>query len=255
MTDRQQFAAVRLGRRPRLRIVSVSAACALAFALAGCRTTSIGEPVSIPIPQTLTEPEAQRLVAEWIEGDRLRTPRSGPRTRRRPVRWQIEEWQPGSIVAVQSWQSHVLRVRLEFADHTTRLEIGDSENLKQSSTRIHKRAKVLATELAQNLRLAYAKVAMHPAESPRAASASSGAATRSLCRSLWPGDARERARCERAQRRSQGRLQPMIAQVEAAPSTFQSKRLRACYARTKTADGADWEALERCFYSTPASVR
>ncbi len=255
MTDFRRFAATRLGHRAGFRIFTVSAACSLALVLAGCRTVSIGEPVSIPIPQTLAEPEAQRLVAEWIEGDRLRTRGSGPRTRGRRARWQIEEWQPGSIVAVYAWRSHVLRVELEFEDRTTRLAIGDSENLKQSSARIHERAKVLAMELAQNIRLAYAKLAMQPPGSRPAASARTGGTKRSFCSARWPGDAGERTRCERAQRRAYGRLQPMIAQVEAAPSTFQSQRLRACYANTKTAGAADWEALERCFHATPASIR
>ncbi len=248
-------ATILLARRTGLRSLAVAAACSLAFGTSGCRTTEIGAPAAIRIPQNLTEAEAQRLVGDLIDGKLPQSRSSGRVTRRRLGRWRIEGWEPGSMVASYSWQAHILRIHIAFADRTTSLEIGDSENLHQSAKRIHKRAKALAMELGQDIRHSYARAGMAQ-QTPRPVARQSTEATKpSLCLSQWGDDPHERARCQRAQRRAYDRLRPLIAQVEARPTTVESKRLRACYARTKAGASPDWEALEQCFYSLPASAR
>jgi len=255
MDDPDVCATTPLARRAGLRGLAVAAACSFAFGLAGCRTTEIGAPVAIAIPQNLTEAEAQHLVVDFLDGRLPQSRSSGRVTRRRLGRWQIERWEPGSLVAAYAWRAHILRVHLAFADGTTLLEIGDSANLHQSAKRIHKQAKTLAMELGQDLRFAYARAGMAKRTPGAVARKSPESQEPSFCHSRWGDDPRERASCQRAQRRSYDRLRPSIAQVEARPTAVESKRLRACYTRTQTGFGPDWEAVERCFYSPPASMR
>jgi hypothetical protein len=251
----------RAGRRPRSRAslqkTVMAAACALTFGLAGCVTTRIGEPIAIQIPANISEAEAQGLVAEFIEGDKRnnKAKRSGRVSRKFRGKWQIEQWEPGSMVAAYSWRSHLLRVRVKFANRTVLLEIGESENLRQSSQQIHKNAKALAMELAQGIRLDFAQAALSQRPQGGYASQRSGSENASFCKSMWEGDHQEQASCQRAQQRSYDRLRPLISEVKSKSSSVESRRLRECYAGTQKWAGADWEAIERCFYSPPASER
>jgi len=216
----------------------------------------IGEPITIQIPANLSEEEAQGLVTEFVQGDKRNTTARGSGSVSRKLRgkWRIEQWKPGSMVAAYSWRSHLLRVNIEFANRTALLEIGESANLRQSSQRIHKIAKALEMELAQDVRLGFAKAALRQQPQGSYASRRSGSKKPSFCGSMWGRDPGEQASCQRAQNRSYDRLLPVISQAKAAATTSESKKLKACYARSKTWAGADWEAIERCFYSPPASA-
>jgi hypothetical protein len=152
------------------------------------------------------------------------------------------------MVVVYSWRKYLLRVNIAFANQTTLLEIGKSEGLSQSATRIHKRPKRLAMELAQDIRLAYAKMGMSQRPQGSDAYQRTRFKNSALCSSMWEEDPQEQASCQRAQRRSYDRLRPMISQLKVEPAALESKRLRACYEGTKVWAGADWEAIERCYY-------
>jgi hypothetical protein len=114
---------------------------------------------------------------------------------------------------------------------------------------------VLALELAQGIRLDFTDAALHQRPPGSFASQRSGSEKPSFCTSMWEGDPQEQASCARAQRRSYDRLRPLISEAKTRSSSVESTRLRKCYSRTQTWAGADWEAIERCFYSSPASVR
>jgi hypothetical protein len=257
MADHHKRAGSWPGSRALLGKSEMAVACLLAFGLAGCVTTMIGEPIAIRIPANLSEEEAQGLVTEFVEGNKRNTSAraSGSIYRKVHGKWQIEQWEPGSMVAVYSWRSHLLRVNIEFANRTALLEIGESANLRQSSQRIHKIAKALAMELAQDVRLGFAKAALSQRPQGSYVSQRSGSKKSSFCSSMWEGDVQEQASCKRAQQRSYDRLRPLISEVKTKSSSPESRRLRACYAGTQTWAGADWEAIERCFYSPPASKR
>jgi hypothetical protein len=156
------------------------------------------------------------------------------------------------MVAAYSWRSHVLRVHITFANGATLLEIGECSRLRQTATRIHKRAKALEMELVEGIRRTYAANAIGRNASGAIASQSAGSKKPSYCISMWEGDPHEQASCLRAQRRSYDRLRPLISQLNANPSTLESRRLKDCYSATQTWAGTDWEAAERCFYSAPA---
>jgi hypothetical protein len=257
MVERRTCAQERPGSRMSLRIAALVVVCSLPLALAGCRTTPIGEPRTIRIPANLSEREAQDLVTDYIEnGGKSTAPgRSRPATRKLRGIWQIEQWEPGFLVATYAWRSHVLRVRIEFADRTVRLAIGRSENLRQSADRIHKSAKAMTRELGDAIQYQFAESALSPRRQSEVASRSLQSKPSSFCTSTWEGDPQEQASCRRAQRRSYDRLLPVISKAKAIPTDVESKKLQACYARTQTWAGADWEAIERCFYSPPASAR
>jgi hypothetical protein len=248
VTDPDVRAKTRTGCRTGLWSFALAAACSLAFGLTGCRTIGIGAPVTIQIPQNLTEEGAQSLVTESIDRNLFRSSKSGPETRKRLGHWQIEQWEPGYMVVVYSWRKYILRVNIAFENRTTLLEIGKSEGLLQSATRIHKRPKRLAMELAQEIRLAYAKIGMRQRLQVSDASQRTGLKKSTLCISMWGKDPQEQANCQRAQRRSYDRLRPLISQLKVEPAALESKRLRACYEGTQVWAGADWEAVERCFY-------
>jgi hypothetical protein len=237
--------------------LAIAAACSLAFGLAGCVTTRIGEPIAIRIPANLSEEEAQGLVTEFVEGKNGITTGKDSGSIYRKIRgnWQIEQWEPGSMVAAYSWRSHLLRVNIEFANRTVLLKIGESVDLRQSSQRIHKFAKALAMEFAQDIRVDFAKAALRQRSPGSYASQRSGSKKSSFCSSMWEDDLQEQASCLRAQQRSYDRLRPLISEAKSKSSSQGSRRLSACYARTRTWAGADWEAVERCFYSPPASLR
>ncbi len=243
--------------RPALRISAMAATCSLALGLAGCVTTEIGEPLAIRIPSNLSEVEAQGLITEFLEGDTKNTAvrGSGPVSRRVRGRWQIEQWERGFMVAAYSWRSHLLRVNIRFTDRMVFFEIGESAKLRQSPQRIHKVAKALAMELAQDVRLDFADAALRQRPQGSYAAQGSGSNKPSFCSSMWDGDPQEIASCQRAQRRSYDRLRPLISEAKTKSSSVESKRLRKCYAGTQTWAGADWETIERCFYSPPASVQ
>jgi len=243
------------GCRTGLWSFALAAACSLAFGLTGCRTIEIGAPVTIQIPQNLTEEGAQSLVTESIDAHLFRSSSSGPETRKRLGHWQVEQWEPGYMVVVYSWRKYILRVNIAFENRTTLLEIGRSEGLAQSATRIHKRPKRLAMELAQEIRLAYAKIGMR--QGPQVSDGFQGTSLKKsfLCSSMWKKDPQEKAICQRAQRRSYDRLLPLVNQFKANPTTLESKKLKACYQGTQTWAGTDWEAIERCFYSNQASAQ
>lgn len=257
MADHNKRAGKWSGSGAALRISAMTAACSLAFGLTGCVTTKIGEPLVIRIPSNISEVEAQGLVTEFIEGDNRKTAvrGSGPVSRKVRGSWQIEQWEPSSMVAAYSWRSYLLRVNIEFSNRTVLIEIGESENLRQSSQRIHRVAKALAMELAQDVRLEFAEAALRQRPQGSYASQRSGSKKPSFCNSMWEGDPREQVSCQRAQRRSYDRLRPLISEAKTKSSSVESTRLRKCYAGTQTWAGADWEAIERCFYSPPASVR
>ncbi len=103
-------------------------------------------------------------------------------------------------------------------------------------------------ELAQDIRLTYAKIGMHQRPQGSDAYQRTGLKKSTLCSSMWEEDPQEQARCQRAQRRSYDRLGPLISQLTARPVSLESQRLRACYEGTQTRAGADWEAIEGCFY-------
>ena len=256
MVERRTRVQERPGSRVSLRISALVVVCSLPLALAGCRTTPIGEPLTIRIPPNLSEREAQDLVTDLIE-NAANSPaprsRSGARKPRRS--WQIEQWEPGFLVATYAWQSHVLRVRLDFADRTVRLAIGQSDNLHQSAERIHKSAKARTTELGRAIQHQFAESALSQRRQSEIASQRLKSEPSSFCTSTWEGDPQEQASCRRAQRRSYDRLLPVISKAKVVPSDVESEKLRACYARTQTWAGADWEAIERCFYAPPASAR
>lgn len=250
MTDPDVRARTQPGRRAGPWSFAVAAACALAFMLTGCRTTRIGEPVAIRIPSNLSEEGAQSLVTKFIDDKLFRSKSIGTETRKIRGNWRIEYWEPGSMIAVYSWRKYLLRVNITFANRTTFLEIGESAELHQSATRIHKRAKRLAIELAQDIRLAYAQIGMYQRPRGSVTSQRTGSKKSSLCHSMWEGDPQEQASCQRAQRRSYDRLRPLISEMKAGSSSLESRRLRACNERTQTWAGeTDWEALERCFHN------
>lgn len=242
-------------RRFGIPVVSLVAACLILFGLVGCRTIEIGGPVEIDNPPHLAGAEAQKLISGLIDGKRVPSKSSGPVTRLRLGHWRVERWIPGLMVAAYSWQSHILRVNITFENHKTILEIGESEKLSQSDNRIHKRGKALAMELAQDIRIAYANIAMHQQPVENALNWESGSSASSFCRWAWASDPQEQAACRRAQARSYDRLQTYISEFKINPESVESKRLKACYAGSKTRAGADWEAAERCFFGSPASTR
>ncbi|MEE9606259.1 MAG: hypothetical protein V3U03_00865 [Myxococcota bacterium] len=249
---------------------ALAVVCISCIALAGCRTTEIGGPIEIPIPHNLSEQDAQNLVTRFVDRasrggageaseNHLRrvlaaARRPGSVARGYRGRWRVEAWEPGSVVAAYAWKRHLLRVHIEFRDRAAILRIGEGVNLRQSPTRIHKTAKALTTELAQDIRFVYGKVASGDAALV-AAARSQGSAQASFCDVMWKSDAQERARCQRAQRRAYDRLRPQIDLVRAEPSTVDSRMLKACYSQAQTRAGTDWEATARCFYSYPASTR
>jgi hypothetical protein len=243
--------------RAALRISAIVATGSLAFGLAGCVTTETGEPLAVRTPSNLSEVEAQGLVTELIEGDIKNTASigTGPASRRARGNWQIEQWEPGSMVAAYSWGSHLLRVNIKFDDRMVLFEIGESAKLRQSPQRIHKVAKALAMELAQDVRLDFANAALRQRPQGSYASQGSGPRKPSFCSSMWGGDPQEQASCQRAQQRSYDRLRPLVSEAKSKSSSVESTRLRKCYAGTQTWAGADWETIERCFYSPPASVQ
>lgn len=243
--------------------------CVSCIALTSCRTVEIGGPIEIPIPHNLSEQDAQKLVTLFVDrtnrgsgrgaSDELRRLFASARrprslARRYPGRWRVEAWQPGSIVAAYAWNQHLVRVHIEFRDRAAILGIGESANLRQSPDKIHKTAKALTSELAQDIRFVYGKVASGDAALV-AAARSQGSAQASFCDVTWKSDAQERTRCQRAQRRAYDRLRPQIDLVSANATTSDSRKLKACYSQAQTRVGTDWEATERCFYSYPASAR
>jgi len=244
-------------RRVSLGISALAVVCSLPLVLAGCRTASIGEPLTFRIPPNLSERDAQDLVTEFVEsGGRITPPgRSRSTTRKLRGSWQIEQWEPGFLVASYAWQSHLLRVRLEFADRTVRLAIGPSENLRQSAERIHKSAKAITSELGNAIQHQLTEVALTRRRQSEVASQRFKSEPSSFCTATWEGDSQEQASCRRAPQLSYDRLLPVISKAKARPTDIESKKLRACYTRTQTWAGADWEAIERCFYSPPASAR
>ncbi len=257
MVERRARDQERPRRKVSLRISALVVACSLPLALAGCRTTPIGEPLTVRIPANLSEREAQNLVTEFIESGGRSTPPGSSRSTARKLRgsWQIEQWEPGFMVATYAWRSHVLRVRLEFAERTVRLAIGPSENLRQSADRIHKFAKAMTSELSNAIQHQLTEVALTQRRQGEIASRRFKSEPSSFCTATWEGDPQEQASCRRAQLRSYDRLLPVISKAKARPTDIESKKLQACYARTQTWAGADWEAVERCFYSPPASAQ
>jgi glutathione S-transferase len=246
-----------------------AAACALCAALAGCRTTDIGGPIEIPIPHNISERDAQYLVTRFLdraggssagnEDDPLRRLFAGVQWRgsvaqRYRGKWRIEDWQPGSLVAAYAWKSHLLRIHVEFRDRVAVLGIGESTGLRQSQTEIHKTAKALTDELAQDIRFVFGKVASGDSALV-AAVRSQGSSQPSFCDVMGGTDDRERDGCRRAQRDAYERLQARIERVESDPTAPESRKLKACYAQAQTRAGTDWEATARCFYAYPASMR
>jgi hypothetical protein len=234
----------------------------------------IGSPIAIQIPRNLTQYQAQLLVTEFINGDDTSqkeynwragithvpfhaTARgSSAVVLKKYENWQIEQWEPGSMVAAYSWKTHLLRVKFRFDNRNTILEIGESENLRQSPTRIHKAAKALVKELGRDIQFAYGKVASSQRQFEDDAFAQGTKPNKpSYCGSIWEGEPQEQASCQRAQRRSYDHLRPLISQLKVSPSSLESRRLRACSSVAQTRAGIDWEATERCFYSPPASLR
>jgi len=234
---------------------------AASMALAGCRTTEIGDPIEIALPHNLSSQSAQTLVTRFIEAssgarmsreDPLRHVFASARGRHSMARrlrgkWRIEAWNPESMVAAYAWKRHILRVEIEFQDRSLRLGLGEGTNVDQSATQIHSTAKALALELAQEIRFVFGKVASGSA--PVAADA----AAISFCDAMWGSNSSQRESCGRAQKRSYDRLRPLIDLVKVKPSAPDSQRMKACYARAQTRAGTDWESTERCFYSYPAS--
>jgi hypothetical protein len=245
-------------------------ACAVCIALVGCRTTEIGGPIVIPIPHNLSEQDAQSLVTRFVDranrgsvtgatSEPLRrvfaaARRPGSAARRYRGRWRVEGWEPGSIVVAYAWKRHLVRVHIGFRERTVVLRIGEGVGISQSSTRIHTTAKTLTTELAQDLRFVYGKIASGDATLV-AAARSQGSAQAPFCDVTWKSDAGERERCRRAQRHAYDQLRRQIDLVKSEPSTDDSRKLRSCYSQAQTSAGTDWEATARCFYSYPASPR
>jgi hypothetical protein len=240
------------------------------IALAGCRTTGVGEAIEIPIPHNLSDQHAQHLVTRFVDRGQARTTRTpddvllrelfagvqrrGSIARRYRGRWRIEAWQPGSAVAAYAWKRHVLRVEMEFRNRSAILRIGECTNLRQSPTEIHKTANALASELAQDIRFLFGKIASGDARLV-AAARSLGAPQSAFCEVVWASDERQRAECRQAQRSAYNRLRAQIDRVEVDPSSPDSRKLKMCYAEAQTRAGTDWEATERCLHTYPASLR
>jgi hypothetical protein len=79
--------------------------------------------------------------------------------RRQKESWYFEDRQPGIVYAGFQERRFYMRVAVRYDAHNVTMEIVDSQGLKQSADRIHKRAFVWLRQLEQRVRRALGALA------------------------------------------------------------------------------------------------
>lgn len=125
-----------------------------------CKTTSIGPPLTVPIPAGLSSEDAEVAIVAMLTAPETK-PESDPNTYtlvianplgamlldryrhgKRSKGWFVESWTPGTIHVGYQRRSYYMRVAVRTTNDAVSLRILSSRNLKQSGNRIHTSAKV-----------------------------------------------------------------------------------------------------------------
>ena len=136
----------------------------------GCKTTSIGQPLSITIPRGLSNSDAEIAIVTMLSADQDNKGQPPKRTtivtdsigamlwdqycdgRTKSKLWFLESWDGGEIVAGYQRRMHYLRVRVKIYDSEVTLEIDSSRHLSQTESRIHQNAKIWVEMLETDIR-------------------------------------------------------------------------------------------------------
>ncbi len=131
--------------------------------IAGCNTVNIPESYVINVPDGLSTSDVERAIATALEvakendntwsADRTFsgvTWRKGSRSRG----WYPEDFRDGEVAAGFSADQYYIGVVIRYDDQAVRTKIVGSRNLKQSDSRIHKRALQRVGQLEDRMRIA-----------------------------------------------------------------------------------------------------
>lgn len=151
-------------------------ATSLCVCLVACTTVQNVSPPPISVPSKLTENDVELAILMAI-ADRAVPPKLGPgekatdsvlsavidpasnTARRQKESWYFEDRQLGVVYAGFQERRFYMRVAVHYDAHNVTMEIVDSQGLKQTADRIHKRAFVWLRQLEGRVRRALGTLA------------------------------------------------------------------------------------------------